>query len=396
MGTIEARQRKDGSFSYRVKWDDPTTHRPMSRTFDNEPAALKLNARLIGYNHRLPVEESLVEGGLITVAEYGPQVIALSRGSARYRKDNLTAFNAHIKPHLGRLAVATVNWGDILDWQNALLAKGCAITSIAGYRSGILAPMFKRAQQAGPRGEAPRRTAPSPLLVVPVPVDDNPYDAEILTKEEVSVFFRAAYEVNQNIADLLLLMLATGLRWGEISALTPMGVDLAGGRVMVKQVFAKNEDYQPRLKSKAKTKHSTNRVVPVPRIIYPVLQRLVDGRGHDDLLFVSRAGKPLGYSTFRKTFVRILNKAKEYGLADKPLRPHGLRHSLMTHLGHRNIDNVTIKGVAGWSSMTQGDRYIHLSDQNHAQIVEATSSLVADGMGHAGDPDRNSWSRAQS
>lgn len=382
MGTIETRHRKSGETSYRVKWDDPVTRRPQSQTFPTLTGARKFNAKLIMHDHRLPPEQSTVQGGPITLSEYAPKVIALSRGSARYRKDILHAFVTHIEPHLGHLAVATIGWGDIVEWQDKLVKAGCAVNSIAGYRSGVLGPVFKRAQQLGPHGEAPIRTMASPLLIVPVPKDENPYEKEILTRSETPAFFRAAYEVNQKIADLLYIMAATGMRWSEASALTPRAVNFEGGYVRVKQVFTFDEDYQPYLKLSAKSR-SGNRDIPIGPGVIKVLHRVCEGKGWDELLFTNRTGKPLAHSTFRKTFLRILRKAKGYGLPDKKLTPHGIRHSLLTHLGHNRIDSPTMKGVAGWANMRMGEVYIKASDQNHGDVVEASESFLDGALEYA-------------
>lgn len=87
---------------------------------------------------------------------------------------------------------------------------------------------------------------------------------------------------------LILLAGLTGLRWGELSALTVGDVDVPRGRVKV---------------TRACTRLAAGRVrreVPIGAMVRSALTQHVAGKGRSDLLFATREGRPL----WRESFAR--------------------------------------------------------------------------------------------
>jgi integrase len=375
LKSIVVRPRKDGTLGYRQAWLDPDTREWESRTFESMPAAEKFRAQLVVNDLRAPKEESAYAG--ITLSEFAPVVIGLSRGSARYKKDNLRDFETHIEPHLGKVPVADIGYGQLAAWQDKLLASGCKAKSITTYRSSILGPIFNRAMQKGPNNEPPLRTD-NPLKNTPHPREDDPYRAEILTKQHVHIFFAAAYAVNPAIAELLLFMLATGWRWSEAGALQVRAIEFEDMVVKMERVWAVDENNQRYIKEVGKTKLSTDREVPVPQVIVDILRRLSEGRKWGQFIFVNPSGVAWPRTTFQNNWERILDLAKQHGFPDIALVPHGLRHSYLTALGKKHIGQTALQTLAGHADPRMSAHYMRNLDPHTSEAVRsATDDLVA-------------------
>jgi integrase/recombinase XerD len=147
-------------------------------------------------------------------------------------------------------------------------------------------------------------------------------------------------------AALLELIYATGLRVGEVTALTLKSVraDLGILRCL--------------------GKGSRERIVPVSRRALDALDaylarerpRLVR-RAATELLFVSRAGKPLGREVVRALLTKYAALA---GIAGR-LTPHTLRHSFATHMLQNGADLRIVQELLGHVKVETTEIYTHLT-----------------------------------
>ncbi|SHU12202.1 phage integrase [Mycobacteroides abscessus subsp. abscessus] len=113
----------------------------------------------------------------------------------------------------------------------------------------------------------------------------------------------------------------TGLRWGEMAALTPSAVDLTKRRVTVSRSIAE----AGRKVDNKRTKTYEAREVPLPEFLVDELRPWMAGK-HPTASFVFAApdGGCLLVSNFRP---RVFNKARD-SLKDFPkITPHDLRHT---------------------------------------------------------------------
>jgi integrase/recombinase XerD len=147
-------------------------------------------------------------------------------------------------------------------------------------------------------------------------------------------------------AALLELVYATGLRVGEVTSLR---VDSVRPDLRILRCLGKG---------------SRERIVPVSRSALQALAlytekerpRLVRGTS-TDLLFVSRAGKPLGREVVR-AFLR--KYALAAGIAGR-LTPHTLRHSFATHMVQNGADLRIVQEILGHVKVETTEIYTHLS-----------------------------------
>ncbi len=148
---------------------------------------------------------------------------------------------------------------------------------------------------------------------------------------------------------LVLLATFASLRWGEVSALRRMDIDLDAGTVRVRAAFVERSTGELVLgapKSKA-----GRRIVGIPRGLVPVLREHLDVYVGDDpgaLVFTGVKGGPLRRSGFN-TRTRWVDVVKDMGRPG--LHFHDLRHTgnmlapesgaglkdLMARMGHDNV-----------------------------------------------------------
>lgn len=116
------------------------------------------------------------------------------------------------------------------------------------------------------------------------------------------------------------LLAYTGLRWGELAALSVASVDLLRRRLQITRAVAE-ADGQLNWKS---PKDHERRSVPFPVFLAAELGEQMAGKGPKDLLFSASNGGTLRVSLWRP---RVFNVARD-SLADFPMvTPNDLRHT---------------------------------------------------------------------
>ena len=144
---------------------------------------------------------------------------------------------------------------------------------------------------------------------------------------------------------VLELLYGSGLRAGEVSALTLDRIDLDHGRVRVLGKGSKERD------------------VPMSDFAVEAIREYLH-RGRSPLavegsaaLFFNRKGRPLGVRDIRALVERYGSET----LSGRRVTPHSLRHSFATHLLEGGADIRVVQELLGHSSVATTQRYTHVS-----------------------------------
>ncbi len=149
---------------------------------------------------------------------------------------------------------------------------------------------------------------------------------------------------------MVLMLLGTGLRRGEL-----LGLDVSSLSADLSEL-------------KIRGKGERERIVPIPGQCRAALRRYLDSREAEaPALFLNRAGKRVGTTTFHRWFRRLLRRA---GLDGSGLTPHSLRHSYATHLLRAQVDLETIRELMGHSSISVTGRYLATDPSRKRAAVE--------------------------
>lgn len=169
-----------------------------------------------------------------------------------------------------------------------------------------------------------------------------------ISKEDREKIWKAALNGDE-VAQIVLVYIYTGMRPSELLAVTKANVDL-DARIMVGGL---------------KTEAGRNRRIPLHRCILPFMQRLMATPG--DALIVNEKGNALSWYAYRRRWVDLMER-----LNLKDYTPHYTRHTCATMLREANVADDLRKLILGHKNEDITDRYTHHSD---AMLLEAIDSL---------------------
>ncbi|MET9248124.1 site-specific integrase [Nonomuraea sp. NPDC003709] len=335
------------------------------------------------------------ERGKIKLKDYAEMWIKERPGLRPRTVDLYTwTLNKHITPYLGTVQLGKLSTAMVRRWRADLLGKGVSPTMLAKAYRLLRAVLMTAAEDDGiiPRNPCRIRGADAehaeerPVLTVPQvfeladrlgrrpfgnvrKVKDGAYrlrfqrHGEMRTHPEIFLTRaeaeRALWEMardgradsdqDRRFRGMVLLATFASLRWGEVSALRRMDVDLVVKAVRVRVAFVERSTGGLLLgppKSKA-----GRRTVGIPESIIPVLKEHMDTYVQDEpgaLMFPAAKGGPMRRSGFN-TRTRWVDVVKDMGLPG--LHFHDLRHTgnmlaamsgaglkdLMARMGHDNV-----------------------------------------------------------
>ena len=154
---------------------------------------------------------------------------------------------------------------------------------------------------------------------------------------------------------LVRLALLTGLRRGELLALTKQSVDFSRNRL-----YVSNPKWS---KDPRRTKGN-----PIGAEARELLHSLVSEAQGDHLFVNDRTSKPLTSGAVDGLFRRACHKA---GMVD--IKFHSLRHTFGTRLGDANVSLEKIARLMGHSNVVMTLRYVHPTDAALESAVECAS-----------------------
>ena len=177
------------------------------------------------------------------------------------------------------------------------------------------------------------------------------YPAEILTRDEVGLLFRAcSSKAPTGIRNraLITVLYRAGLRVSEALALALKDVDREACTVRVLHC-----------------KGNRARVTGIDAHPFAAIDRWIDkrkelGLGRRSRLFCTLQGQPIDTSYVRRTLTRLATRA---GI-EKRVHAHGLRHTLAAELAAEHLSMNVIQAQLGHGSLATTSRYLaHIQPQ---------------------------------
>ena len=354
---IERRERRDGTYSYRVRYRTPDG-RFRSRSFARRSEAADYERQVLSQRRRgdwVDPQRGRATLGAVW-AEYQSGGISHLRATtqAGYRH----AWK-HIEPTLGAWPVAKIEHADVAEWVTDLSAR--LGTDTVRKAHGVLSRVL---DYAAATRRVPVNVARGVRLPKRAPVRER-----ILTVEEV----HALAEAMPQDPDIVLSLAYMGLRWSELAALRVEDVNLTRRRVHVVQ---RATEVDGRIDVDQPKSRAGHRYVPVPQLLVPALTGRLAGRSRDALVFASPEGD----------YLRVRNWRRRAGF-DKALEqlgmvatPHDLRRTFGSLARMAGADLRFIQKAMGHESITTTARiYAHLYDDELDTIAAALDSLYTAG-----------------
>lgn len=269
------------------------------------------------------------------------------------------------KPHLGHLRLGQIERVHVAAALNQVTGSDKTVKN----KWAVLTHMLKMAAQDGliPRtptiGVRPARRT-----------EHETEEHRYLTHAE----FWAIIEATPDYWRPLVWMLGgTGMRWGELAALTAGDVDLEQQVVRVTKAEKQDPDQPSRtIVGPTKSKRS-RRTITLPRDVVEAVTPLVEGRKLNERLFLPPNGGPLRHRTFYRDI--WLHKCVERaGLREPAPRLHDLRHSHVAWLIAENVPLPVIQARLGHEKITTTiDTYGHLLPDLQRSAADAAERVFA-------------------
>lgn len=202
-------------------------------------------------------------------------------------------------------------------------------------------------------------------------------DRKKLEKEADKKFSNGAPMYGNN-AKLIIFLLQTGMRFGELTALKWKNVDLENKKIFIVEnsPIIKNRDASVDKKyvldNTTTKRKASERFIPLTNIALDILKYFYDKYPHDkdDLVFVSEKGTPVNRRNVNRTLKSMLKKA-ECEVRDASV--HDLRHSFGSELIKKGSDIKVVSTLLGHADIsTTYNIYIHVLDE---QCVDAVNVL---------------------
>src|SRR5437016_3703514 len=179
----------------------------------------------------------------------------------------------------------------------------------------------------------------------------------VFTHAQEKAYLAAA---SQPLRDAAVLLIETGLRLGEALALkwTDIELDAANGK-RLGYLFVRE----------GKSNNARRHVSLTPRAQEMLVNRSLESKS--EYVFGNQRGEP-----YLVTSLDHLHKKLRDDLQlPKDCVIHSLRHTFLTRFGEAGADAFTIKKVAGHSSVTISERYIHPTPEGQERAFERFANL---------------------
>ena len=252
------------------------------------------------------------------------------------------------------------------------LRRPAAAKSIAN-RHGLLFCVFQAAvDRAVPlRGD-------NPCKGTTLPRTDDGIEEEMcfLEHDEYARISACLREFDPDAADLADLLVGTGLRWGEASALQARDVNLVRKTISVQRAWKRQAESATFELGPPKTRKA-RRMLALSDSQVEMIRRHMRGLQPEDFVFRGGLGKHWRHSNFyHRKWARAVAEAINRGLTKRP-RIHDLRHTHVAWLIAGNIPLPAIQARLGHESITTTvDRYGHLVRALDSEIASAVEAAL--------------------
>lgn len=259
----------------------------------------------------------------------------------------------HINPKLGEFDLDDLSAVTLQDYVlseleggNLISSKGLANNSVIGIVN-VLKSALKLAKS----------------LEMSVLDNSNKIKLPMATEKPVTAFEKweqeklEKYCLSSNKTNYLgiVICLYTGIRLGELLALTWNDIDFKSGIMTIsKTAYRIKQNGKPQVViDKPKTKNSS-RLIPLPKQLLEILKR-VKRISKSDFVLTTRTGGIVGTRAYQKTYERVLKKL------DIPYKNfHSIRHTFATRAIEMGMDVKTLSEILGHKNpVITLQRYTH-------------------------------------
>ncbi|MBR5950500.1 MAG: site-specific integrase [Actinomycetaceae bacterium] len=278
-----------------------------------------------------------------TLSQYWTENKDLATASIKQRTASVYTYNVErrVLPVLGHMPISEIKKSNVRRLIKELESQGLSHSSISDH----LSPLSRLLEVAV--DDEIISVNPARNLRRRKPVKARPTSRALTTEELADFLSRVPAGHYRRICAALAF---TGMRLGEVSALTPADIDLEKGIITVSRSVS--PDIHGKL-VEGTTKTGKTRAVPIIPAFRPYLLEAMDGVGDDERIFVGPRGGTLDSSNLARAInLRAWREeVKKFPKGEPKLHIHDLRHTVLTHLFYAGVPANVVQSVAGHSSL---------------------------------------------
>lgn len=385
-------QRTNGTWIYQISTTDETG-KPFRKTFTGKTKK-SAKDKCKAYLEEMDIRRKKAEAGLsIRTEDLSQQYVSLSQWVFNwiqiYKKDSIKMstyasymqiWEKQISPFFGSTPLAAISREDIQMFYNYLTTKG----RVDG-KPGGLSP--KSVRNVHVMLKSALQTAVG-TIILKNPVEDTSRppvlekDMRVLTPEEMEIFIKEVHA--ERLSTALFLSLFTGVRMGELLALTWEDVDEKKMTIQINHNLVRVTIYDEAGKKDGtklivqtpKTQKS-HRVIPVQEDIFRLLvqekkKQEIAEKGSPPILnplklvFPSTVGTYTDPRTYQKCVEKISKRCEI-----QHVNVHALRHTFATRLVEQKVPLRIIQELLGHSAVTTTMRYTHALETEKEKAVDS-------------------------
>lgn len=357
MASLDTYTSRKGQTKYRIRWYTRGTLK--SQTFDTQQDALRwkniIEAAAGDTARAIEAIENQLETGPNVTELLHQHIDQLTDIGDYQRKRYRRSIDQHFVT-LGQVKVRRVSSGHIVDWTRHMQDKGLVPKTIANHR-GLLSAAFDTAINTGLIDR-------NPCAGVKLPKDTRTTEPmRIIPRDQFDAMLE---HMAEHYRPLTKMMLYTGLRFGEVTALQPQDFTSLGDTSVIRVTRAWKEDDQHRFfLGPPKTKKG-RRTVSIHRQADDLMRPFLANRAEEELIFKTVQGRQIRSSGYHKVWGAAwtaLGVPKE-----RRPRPQDIRHTHASMMLAAGMDMYELSRRLGHESVkTTVDRYSHLVEGAHAR-----------------------------
>ncbi len=295
----------------------------------------------------------------ITFAEYVDKWMTVYK-AGKLKPSTIATYQKHLRAHVlpafGKREIASITTEDIQLFLNE--RKQLAKKTLSSMRH-FMGEVFKDAVEDGLIEKDP--TA-SRRISIP---SNKSYEREALPLEQFKEIMANLDQLNSADKRMLVLMMFTGMRRGEVLGLRWEDIDTEAGLIHVQRNVTHAGGNRPVIGT-PKTK-SGKRDVPLDPYVLDALEPMQKSG------FIIGGESPITMTTYNNTMKRIKKTIDLHGAT-----AHVFRHSYLTYMAGMETDGKTLQTIAGHSTigMTM-NRYVHAQPDKIISAGKKMHELLA-------------------
>lgn len=394
---MKKRNNGDGSI-FKVSDNKWVATIQIGKTLDGKPKRKQFSAKtekevkrkLAEFKKNRSIFES-IQNSQITVADYAKRFLAFKKPALKptsYQRLNST-IDTYIISNFNYTLFSELTTQDIQNLINEISEKKSYSTAKKIY--DCLNAMYKY-----DLGLPPQQQTAKFNPCANVAINKNTFNVSAVneikyfTDEEIIKIQSEIYRCNDRNGKLIypygllyIIILNTGLRIGEILAITRNDIDLENKTLTINKnaVQIKNSDgkgYEVVIQNNPKT-FSGNRVLSLNNTCINAITALLDIFPNQEYLALNSNGKPVTPQNAEKTFSQIL---KVCNIDSKGRKCHALRHTFATKLFEQGIDVKMVSHILGHSSSSfTRDVYISIIQKTQASAMNKIPEIRIEKIG---------------